>query len=56
MTTAQATAAGRAARQAGQPSPSCPHGDEAPELRTAWVAGWVAQRSAELYAPLLRQA
>ncbi len=46
-----ALAAGRAARRAGQPSTACPHGDDAPDLRRAWVTGWVRQRSADLFGP-----
>lgn len=49
MTPEQATAAGTAARQAGDPSTVCPHGDEAPALRTAWLRGWVAERTRQLY-------
>lgn len=49
MTEDQALEAGRRARELGAPSTACPFGDEAPELRTAWVRGWVRQRTAELY-------
>lgn len=52
MTAAQAAAAGTAARKAGRPSTACPFDDKAPELRTAWVRGWVAQRTADLYGHL----